>query len=86
MNKDMKIVMFGAGAIGQSVGGWVAGAYDSIRFWTGMMREHEEKGITLLSREGWTGRIAVRVIDDIAEARDADVAICVKISAPPYKE
>lgn len=83
MNKNMKIVMFGAGAIGQSVGGWVAGAYDNI--WLldrgDVAAIIKKKGITHFEqgKEKDRAHVAVRVIDDIGEARDADViAICVK--------
>ena len=49
MKKDMKIVFFGAGAIGQSVGGWIAQHHENIYFLDrgDVARTMKEKGITL---------------------------------------
>jgi 2-dehydropantoate 2-reductase len=83
MKQDMKIVMFGAGAIGQTVGGWVAGSQADIRFLDRgeVAATMKKKGIALFEqgKEKERSQVMVRVIDDIGDARDADViAICVK--------
>ena len=83
MKQDMKIVMFGAGAIGQTVGGWIAPFHENIWFLDRgeVASTLKEKGITLFmqGKEGEKTNVRVKVIDDIDRARDADViAVCVK--------
>ncbi len=77
MKKDMKIVFFGAGAIGQSVGGWIAQHHENIYFLDRgvVARTMKEKGITLFeqNKKEEKSNITVKVIDDISEAADADV-------------
>ncbi len=79
MNKNMKIVFFGAGAIGQSVGGWIAPHHDNIYFLDrgDVAKTMKEKGITLFeqNKKDESNHVNVKVIDDISEARDADVIV-----------
>lgn len=83
MKKDMKIVIFGAGAIGQSVGGWLAGVHENLYFLDRgeVAKTMKEKGITHFQqgKENEGVHVSVKVISDIKDARDADViAIGVK--------
>ncbi|HOT46238.1 MAG TPA: 2-dehydropantoate 2-reductase [Spirochaetota bacterium] len=77
MKQNMKIVFFGAGAIGQSVGGWIAPHHDNLYFLDrgDVARNLKEKGITLFEQDkkGAKSHVTVKVIDDISEAKDADV-------------
>jgi 2-dehydropantoate 2-reductase len=77
MKKDMKIVFFGAGAIGQSVGGWIAPHHGNLYFLDRgeVARNLKEKGITLFEQDkkDKKSHVKVNVIDDISEAKDADV-------------
>ncbi len=79
----MKIVFFGAGVIGQSIGGWVASHHDNTYFLDQgeVATRLKEKGITLFQqfKEDKKTHVDVKVISDIDEAADADViAIGVK--------
>lgn len=77
--KKPKIVFFGVGAIGGSVGGWVAPHYDNFYFY--------DKGETLaaLKANGLTTylehhsdqkeTVKVKVIDSLDLAKDADVIV-----------
>ncbi|HNW30165.1 MAG TPA: 2-dehydropantoate 2-reductase [Spirochaetota bacterium] len=77
MKKDMKIVFLGAGAIGQSVGGWLAPHHGNLYFLDRgeVARNLKEKGITLFEQDkkDEKSHVKVNVIDDISEAKDADV-------------
>lgn len=79
MKKDMKIVFFGAGAIGQSVGGWIAPHHDNVFFLDQgeVARIMKEKGITLFeqNKKDAATHATVKVIDDLREANDADVVV-----------
>jgi 2-dehydropantoate 2-reductase len=79
MKKDMKIVFFGAGAIGQSVGGWIAPHHENIYFLDrgDVAKTMKEKGITLFeqNKKDTGTHVKVKVIDDISEAADADVIV-----------
>ncbi len=79
MKKGMKIVFFGAGAIGQSVGGWIAPHHDNLYFLDrgDVAGNLKEKGITLFeqNKKDEKVHVAVQVIDDIGEAKDADVIV-----------
>ncbi len=48
MKKDLNIIIFGAGAVGASVGGWIASEYNNIFFYDkGEVADIlESKGIT----------------------------------------
>ena len=74
-----KILIFGAGAIGSSVGGWLAPHYESLYFFdrpeiTAALRT---KGLTHYQGGTPADRetVPVKAIDDLAEAPDADVVI-----------
>ncbi len=79
MNKDMKIVFFGAGAIGQSVGGWIAPHHGNVYFLDRgeVAKIMKEKGISLFeqNKQDQKTSVRVKVIDDIGEAADADVIV-----------
>jgi len=75
--------MVGAGAIGASVGGWIAAHYDNIYFYDcGPVAEvMKSKGIALYQGDAKDRKeiVKVKVIDDLNQAKDADVvAIAVK--------
>ncbi|NLH47533.1 MAG: ketopantoate reductase family protein [Myxococcales bacterium] len=76
---SMKIVFFGTGVIGGSVGGWIAPHYPHLYF---LDREPistalRTGGITLYQQEtpAERQRVSVRVIDDLAAVPDADVVV-----------
>ncbi|MCP4134200.1 MAG: 2-dehydropantoate 2-reductase [bacterium] len=77
MKKDMKIVIFGAGAIGQSVGGWIAPHHENLFFLDrgDVAKTMKEKGINLYeqNKKDEMVHVDVKVIEDISEAKDADV-------------
>jgi 2-dehydropantoate 2-reductase len=82
MKSNPKIVMFGAGAIGATVGAWVGAHHDNLYFFdTGKVAEAlKTKGITVY-HEGEKDKaqtLKVKVIDDIAQAADADI-VCVAV-------
>jgi len=72
-----KIVFFGAGAIGASVGGWVAPHHDNLYFIDqgAVAATLKDKGITLYHQRepGAKATVKVKVLDNIDAARDADV-------------
>jgi 2-dehydropantoate 2-reductase len=80
---NLKMVIFGAGPVGGTVGGWIAAKYDNIYFLdqgpiaAGM----KAKGLTLYEggRQETREHVNVKVIDDLSEQPDADVVVlCVK--------
>lgn len=79
MKDNMKIVFFGAGAVGQSVGGWIASHYDNIFFLDqGKVAETmKEKGVTLYRKgdEDKKEHVRLNVINNINEIADADVIV-----------
>jgi 2-dehydropantoate 2-reductase len=77
---DLKIVIVGAGAIGASVGGWLAPKHRNTWFLDRrpIAETLRREGITLYhgdDRDGTRLTIPVRVIDDISEVEDADVVL-----------
>ncbi|HOW81659.1 MAG TPA: ketopantoate reductase family protein [Spirochaetota bacterium] len=83
MNTNMKIVIFGAGVIGQTVGGWIAAVHKNISFLdrADVAEMLKKKGITLFEqgKENERVHLDVQVIEDLKDAKDADViAIGVK--------
>lgn len=77
MNKDPKIVVFGSGVIGGSVGGWIAPHYQNIWFLDqgATAQALREKGITtyLQDHKPEAANVPVKVINDLAEVPDVDV-------------
>ncbi len=77
--ENLNIVFFGSGVIGGSVGGWIASRYDNVHFLDqGEVAETLRlKGVTLYHGDDPDQRetVAVKVIDDLDEARDADVIV-----------
>ena len=77
--KHLKIVVMGVGAIGGSVGGWIAENYDNVYFHDlpDMNKKLREDGLTLYPQgDRYAGRrVDVKVIDDLSEAPDADVVV-----------
>ncbi|TGA98423.1 ketopantoate reductase family protein [Sporolactobacillus shoreae] len=79
MKQIPKIVIFGAGAIGGSMGAWIANQYDNIYF---VARGENEK---IFRKDGITTyqgidsnnkkKQPIKVIGNIQEARDADVIV-----------
>ena len=77
MKQNPKIVIYGAGAIGGSVGAWLSGRYDVSLLVRG---EHaaamREKGLETFMLGGYeTETIPVKVIGSIDEAADADIVM-----------
>jgi 2-dehydropantoate 2-reductase len=80
MVKDnLKIVMFGSGVIGGSVGGWIAEKYDNIYFLDQgeVAKNLRENGITLYPQNSpeQKSNIRVKVIESLDDAADADVVV-----------
>jgi 2-dehydropantoate 2-reductase len=79
MNKNMKIVFFGSGAIGQSVGAWIAPEHDNLYFIDqGEVLENlKDLGIThfMQGEENRKIHVNVKVIENLKEIKDADVII-----------
>ena len=77
--KDMKIVVFGAGAVGATVGGWIANHHKNLYFLDrGPVAEAlKENGITLYHGDHPDKKESykVNVIEDINELKDADIII-----------
>ena len=77
--RHLKIVVMGVGAIGGSVGGWIAENYDNIWFHDlpDMNARLREQGLVLYPQDHkeQSRRVAVRVIDDLSQAADADVVV-----------
>ncbi len=79
MNNNPKIVFLGTGAIGQSVGGWIAPHYNNLYFLDqGEVADTlKKKGIRLFEMGGDKNAAAlkVKVLDDIKEIKGADVIV-----------
>ena len=81
MRRDgLEMVIFGAGPVGGSVGGWIAAEYDNIHFLDqgDIAAGMKAKGITLYEggrKEETTQHVNVNVIDDLAERPDADIIV-----------
>jgi len=77
--KNLKIVFLGAGAIGGSVGGWIAPHYDNLYFLDqgATAAALKEKGITLYheSDKDAKTKVKVKVLDGLDQAKDADVIV-----------
>lgn len=77
--KDLKIVVFGTGAIGGSVGAWLLSYHDNIVFLDrGEIAESlRETGVTIYHNDTPDGKVnySVQVIEDIKDAKDADVIL-----------
>lgn len=75
----MKIVFFGAGAIGQSVGAWVSEHHPDVFFADRgkVARTMKEKGVTLYLKDADETRrhFPMRVIENLAALKDADVIV-----------
>ncbi len=83
MKDNMKIVFFGSGVVGQTIGGWLAPHHDNLYFLDQgeTAKTLKKKGITSYQQgeKDKKTHVDVKVIDDIKEAKDADViAIGVK--------
>ena len=79
MDDKMKIVFFGAGAVGQSVGGWLAPHHKEVYFLDrgDVADTMKKKGVTLYmkGKENIKSQVDLQVIDDISEVKDADVIV-----------
>ncbi len=77
--KKMKIVFFGVGAVGGSVGGWIAPHYQDLYFYDqGLVAEAlKQKGLTLYGSDAPEQKknVKVKVMDDLSQARDADLVV-----------
>lgn len=77
--KDLELVVYGAGAVGSSVGGWITSNYDKISLLA--RGDHakimKDKGLTLYQQEDKekSAPIPVKVITDLSEQHSADVVI-----------
>ena len=71
------IVIYGAGSIGSTIGGWLTPKYRNV--YLTARGEHakimDERGLTLLETNKTPERVAVRLIDDLAEVSNAKVVI-----------
>ena len=76
---DMKIVVFGAGAVGATVGGWLSGHDENLYFLDqGSVAEAlKQKGITLYPGDepGKTEQVQVNVVENTDDIKDADIII-----------
>ena len=79
LSETPKIVFFGAGVLGGSVGGWIAPHYDNLYFLDQgpVAAALKEKGITTYPGDDKAAKesVAVKVVDRIADAADADVVV-----------
>ena len=76
---DLKLVFLGAGVVGGSVGAWVAEHHDNVFFLDQgpVAKALKERGITTYPGESPASKttVAVKVIDDLNDALDADVVV-----------
>ncbi len=75
--QDWNIAFVGTGAIGGSVGAWVAQKHaNTYLLGRGAKAQAlREKGISLYQGEGQPERVAVKVLDSLSELPDVDVAV-----------
>jgi len=77
--KHLKIVVFGTGVIGGSVGGWIAQNYDNIYFLDlpDMAKKLKENGLTLYPQDNKDAaeQVDIKVIESLDEALDADIIL-----------
>lgn len=79
MKSNPKIVFFGAGVIGGSVGAWIAPRYENV--WLldqgEVAKALREKGVTtyLQDHKAEAEKVSVKVINDLAEVPDVDVIV-----------
>ncbi|MFY9112047.1 MAG: 2-dehydropantoate 2-reductase, partial [Desulfomonilia bacterium] len=78
--KDLKIAFFGTGAIGASVGGWVAPFHEETYFIDQgkILEALKSDGITLYqgdSKEETTANVRVKVIEDLSDLKQMDVVV-----------
>lgn len=83
MNENPKIVIFGAGAVGQTVGGWIAQKYQNIYFVSRgeALQRMKTQGVSLYKKHKKKKiyNVPLNVIENIEEIQDADIIIiCVK--------
>ncbi|MCP3942116.1 MAG: 2-dehydropantoate 2-reductase [Desulfobacteraceae bacterium] len=79
MKKKLNIIIFGAGAVGASVGGWIASEYNNIFFYdkgdvADILRT---KGIThyLGEEQNKAQRVKVNVINDLRDVPSPDIIV-----------
>lgn len=79
MQDNPRIVIFGSGVIGSTVGGWVAGHYDNIWFYDKpeVLDHLEKNGLTLYEGGQASSRtqVKVNVMRDLKDAADADLIV-----------
>ncbi len=79
MMNEMKLVFLGVGAIGGSVGGWVAQRHEEIWFLArgAALDALRRNGLTLYQRDEpeRRERIGVRAVEDLSDVPDADVVV-----------
>lgn len=80
MKKDLEVVVFGAGPVGGSVGGWIATKHANICFLDqgAIAAGMKAKGLTLYEggrRNETEQHVDVQVIDDLGERPNADVVV-----------
>ncbi|MCP4022494.1 MAG: NAD(P)-binding domain-containing protein, partial [Desulfobacteraceae bacterium] len=77
--EEMKIVVFGAGAVGATVGGWLSEYHDNLYFLDRgpVEKALREKGITLYLGDEAEKKYnyKVNVVNDINALKDADIII-----------
>lgn len=73
----MRLLVFGTGAIGGTVGGWIAAHYSDIFFIDQgeTLKALREKGITLYKEGHPRQTVHVKTFDSLADAPDADAII-----------
>ncbi|MFX1274099.1 MAG: ketopantoate reductase family protein [Promethearchaeota archaeon] len=83
MEDDLTIVIYGAGAIGATIGGWLSSEYDNVYLLSRgeNARRMKEKGVVLYKEKKENAEtIPVKVIEDLNELTSIDIImICVKI-------
>lgn len=72
-----KVVIFGAGAVGSTVGGWLSPVYKELYFYdrAEVRDKLAQKGLTLYSAESPRETIAVQVLSDLSKITDSDIII-----------